>query len=83
MRHSAACYLYESKMAELKNAEAVFDLMKARFGWTDKSAMPAHYARRSIVDMATVKVNEIYNEMRAEVDRVAQPNDTTKIHRPG
>lgn len=78
MRHSAASYLYQSKMAELKNKDAVFDLMKARFGWTDKSAMPEHYAKRGIVDIAMVQVNEIYSEMRADVDRMAHSNDPTK-----
>lgn len=82
MRHSAASYLYESKMAELKNKEAVFDLMKARFGWTDKSHMPEHYAKRGIVDVATVQVNEIYSEMRAEVERMTQRNAPTKTQRP-
>lgn len=82
MRHSAASYLYESKMAELKNKDAVFDLMKARFGWTDKSAMPEHYAKRGIVDIATVQVNEIYTEMRAEVERMARLNDPKKPQRP-
>jgi len=82
MRHSAASYLYESKMADLKNKDAVFDLMKARFGWTDKSAMPEHYAKRGIVDIATVQVNEIYTEMRAEVERMAHRNDPTKAQRP-
>lgn len=81
MRHSAASYLYESKMAELKNKEAVFDLMKARFGWTDKSAMPAHYAKRGIVDIATVQVNEVYSEMRAEVEHMAQRNGPIKTQR--
>jgi len=78
MRHSAASYLYESKMSELKNKEAVFDLLRARFGWTDKSAMPEHYARRGIVDIATVQVNEIYNEMRAEVQRLVSRDGMTK-----
>jgi integrase len=78
MRHSAASYLYESKMADLKNKESVFDLMKARFGWTDKSSMPEHYAKRGIVDIATVQVNEIYSEMRAEVERMTHPNDRAK-----
>ncbi|MDB5778275.1 MAG: hypothetical protein JWP93_640 [Polaromonas sp.] len=84
MRHSAASYLYESKMADLKNKEAVFDLMKARFGWTDKSAMPEHYAKRAIVNVATVEVNEIYSEMRAEVERkrMTRSNDPNKTQRP-
>ena len=84
MRHSAASYLYESKMADLKNKEAVFDLMKARFGWTDKSAMPEHYAKRGIMDVATVQVNEIYTEMRAEVERkrMARSNDSNKPQGP-
>lgn len=82
MRHSAASYLYESKMADLKNKDAVFDLMKARFGWTDKSSMPEHYAKRGIVDVATVQVNEIYTEMRAEVERMAHRNDPKKTERP-
>ncbi len=81
MRHSAASYLYESKMAELKNKDAVFDLMKARFGWSDKSHTPEHYARRGIVDIATVQVNEIYAEMRAEVERMAHRNDPKKTQR--
>lgn len=79
MRHSAASYIYESKMAELKNQGAVFDLMKARFGWSDKSQMPAHYAKRSIVENATVQVNDIYLEMRAEVDRITVHDNHTKI----
>lgn len=78
MRHSAASYLYESKMADLKNKQAVFDLLKARFGWTDKSVMPERYAKRGIVDIATVQVNEIYTEMRAEVDRITHRNDPSK-----
>jgi hypothetical protein len=78
MRHSAASYIYESKMAELKNQGAVFDLMKARFGWSDKSQMPAYYAKRSIVENATVQVNEIYLEMRAEVDRITVHDNHTK-----
>lgn len=81
MRHSAASYLYESKMAELKNKETVFDLMKARFGWTDKSAMPEHYAKRSIVDIATVQVNQIYTEMRTVVECMDHRNDPTKTQR--
>lgn len=89
MRHSAASYFYESKMAELENKvlaeleneRTVFDLMKARFGWTDKSAMPQRYAKRAIVDNATVQVNQIYSEMRAEVDRIVLPNDPTKTQR--
>lgn len=81
MRHSAASYLYESKMTELKDKEAVFDLMKARFGWTDKSAMPAHYAKRGIVDIATVQVNELYTQMRAEVDRMVPADDSKKSQR--
>lgn len=70
MRHSAASYFYASKMQEIENKESVFDLMRARFGWSDKSAMPAHYAKRGIVDIATVQVNELYTQMRAEVDRM-------------
>lgn len=81
MRHSAASYFYASKMQELENKESVFDLMKARFGWTDKSHMPEHYAKRGIVDIATVEVNQIYTEMRAEVDRMIPQNDATKIQR--
>ena len=82
MRHSAASYFYEVKMAELKNKEAVLDLMKPRFGWTDKSAMPKHYAKRGIVDVGTVHVNEIYSEMRAEVDRRARSNAPSKTQGP-
>lgn len=78
MRHSAASYFYLSKMKELENEESVFDLMRARFGWTDKSDMPRHYAKRGIVDIATVEVNQIYTEMRAEVDRMVHPNAPTK-----
>lgn len=81
MRHSAASYFYLSKMQELENKESVFDLMKARFGWTDRSHMPEHYAKRGIVDIASVQVNDIYTEMRAEVDRMVQPNIPTKTHR--
>lgn len=81
MRHSAASYFYASKMQELENKESVFDLMKARFGWTDKSDMPGHYAKRGIVDIATVEVNQIYTEMRAEVDRMVHPNTPKKTHR--
>lgn len=81
MRHSAASYFYSSKMQELENKESVFELMTARFGWTDKSHMPKHYAKRGIVDIATVEVNQIYTEMRAEVDRMVPPNDATKIKR--
>ena len=78
MRHSAVSYFYLSKMKELENEESVFDLMKARFGWTDKSHMPNHYAKRGIVDLATVQVNQIYTEMRAEVDRMVPSKDPTK-----
>jgi integrase len=78
MRHSAASYFYESKMAELENERTVFDLMKTRFGWTDKSVMPQRYAKRAIVDNGTVQVNQIYSEMRAEVDRIVHSNDATK-----
>ncbi len=78
MRHSAASYFYLSKMKELENEESVFDLMKARFGWTDKSHMPEHYAKRGIVDLATVEVNQIYTEMRAEVDCLVPPKEPTK-----
>jgi integrase len=78
MRHSAASYFYESKLAELENERTAFDLMKARFGWTDKSAMPQRYAKRAIVNSATVQVNQIYSEMRAEVDRMLHSNNVTK-----
>lgn len=78
MRHSAASYFYASKMQALVDKQSVFDLMKARFGWTDKSHMPEHYAKRGIVDSATVNVHQIYTEMRAEVDRMMSLNDTTK-----
>jgi integrase len=80
MRHSAASYFYLSKMKEIENEESVFDLMRARFGWTDKSDMPKHYARRGIVEIATVEVNQIYTEMRAEVDRMVRPKTPTKTH---
>ncbi len=80
MRHSAASYFYLSKMKEIENEESVFDLMRARFGWTDKSDMPKHYARRGIVEIATVEVNQIYSEMRAEVDRMVRPKTPTKTH---
>jgi integrase len=75
MRHSAASYLYETKMKELGNEKVVHDLMKARFGWTDKSSMPSHYGKRSIVDSATVQVTEVYKEMRAEVERITRHSD--------
>jgi integrase len=81
MRHSAASYFYLSKMQELDNKESVFDLMRARFGWTDKSDMPGHYAKRGIVEIATVEVNQIYTEMRAEVDRMVHLSSPTKTHR--
>lgn len=81
MRHSSASYFYTSKMQELENEESVFDLMQARFGWTDKSHMPKHYAKRGIVDIATVEVNQIYTEMRAEVERMVPPNALTKTQR--
>lgn len=78
LRHSAASYFYLLKMKELENKNSVFDLMRARFGWTDESHMPEHYAKRGIVDTATVQVNDIYTEMRAEVDRMVPPNHATK-----
>ena len=78
MRHSAASYFYASKMQELENKESVFDLMRARFGWTDKSQQPAHYGKRGIVGIATVEVNQIYTEMRAEVDRMIPLKNPTK-----
>jgi hypothetical protein len=80
MRHSAASYFYLSKMNELENKESVFDLMRARFGWTDKSDMPGHYAKRGIVEIATVEVNQIYTAMRAEVDRRVHLNSQTKTN---
>ncbi|CAM8668030.1 DNA_BRE_C domain containing protein [Comamonadaceae bacterium] len=80
MRHSAASYFYLSKMNELENKESVFDLMRARFGWTDKSDMPGHYAKRGIVEIATVEVNQIYTEMRAEVDRRVRPITPIETH---
>lgn len=78
MRHSAASYFYTAKMQEHANKESVFDLMRARFGWTDKSDMPAHYAKRGIVDIATVQVNELYTQMRAEIDSVVREGEPTK-----
>lgn len=78
MRHSAASYFYASKIQELDNKESVFDLMRARFGWSDKSQQPAHYGKRGIVDIATVEVNQIYTEMRAEVDRIVAVSNPTK-----
>lgn len=72
LRHSAASYYYESKIREGVDAKAVMDEMKSRFGWTDKSAMPARYAQRAIVNRAMVTVTELYNEMRAEVKNSAR-----------
>jgi integrase len=69
LRHSAASYFYASKMKELENELSVLDLMRARFGWTDKSDMPQHYAKLGILDIGTVEVTDIYTEMRAVVDR--------------
>jgi len=72
MRHSAASYLYESMIAEGVDEKVVHDRMKARFGWTEKSEMPVHYGRRAIVDGATVRMTDVYNEMRAEVERTTR-----------
>lgn len=69
LRHSAASYFYASKMKELENEVSVLDLMRARFGWTDKSDKPQHYAKLGILDIGTVEVTDIYTEMRAVVDR--------------
>ena len=82
MRHSAASYFFLSKMQKLEKKETVFDLMRARFGWSPKSNMPGRYAKRGIVGLATVEVNQIYTEMRAEVDRrVALANPTKAIQK--
>ncbi len=72
LRHSAASYYYESKIREGVDAGVVMDEMKSRFGWTEESAMPARYAQRAIVNRAMATVTDIYNEMRAEVERLTR-----------
>jgi integrase len=81
MRHSAASYLYESMIDEGVKEEVVHDRMKARFGWTDKSPMPAHYGKRAIVNGATARVTDVYNEMRAEVERIAGQSHAANCNR--
>ncbi|WP_374604663.1 tyrosine-type recombinase/integrase [Niveibacterium sp.] len=80
LRHSAASHMYETEIRKrgLEAKRVVHDLMNARFGWSDGSAMALRYARRAILDAATTSVNALYEEARAEVDKQLRPTKGDK-----
>jgi integrase len=80
LRHSAASYLYETEIRKrgLQAERVVHDLLNARFGWSDGSAMASRYGKRAILDAATTSVNELYEEARAEVAKRLQSTQVNK-----
>lgn len=56
LRHSAATLFFSSKRHE----SDVFDQMRERFGWSEKSKMPELYARRAISDSASLDMIEFF-----------------------
>jgi hypothetical protein len=80
LRHSAASYFYETEIRKrgLQAERVVHDLMNARFGWSDGSAMASRYGKRAILDAATASVNELYEQARAEVAKRLQSTQVNK-----
>lgn len=59
LRHSAATLFYarNAKKANVK------DLMRQRFGWTEKSTMPDRYANRAMSEAASVDMTEFHESL--------------------
>jgi integrase len=65
LRHSSASLFHDRKRHE-KDVE---DQMRMRFGWSAKSTMPSHYARRSISNRANVDLMNFYESLVEEMKR--------------
>lgn len=71
LRHSAASLFFATKSLEMKS-EVVMDLMKMRFGWSEKSVMPALYARRAMSDSASVTVEDFMEALLVDARSAAK-----------
>lgn len=86
LRHSAASLFYELKSAE-QGAQVAQSLMKDRFGWTMDSQMPNLYARRAMTDAASLRVEQLIDEMLREArslngtDRAAKARPKSQLDR--
>ena len=65
LRHSAASLFYATK-SQTMNVEVVLDLMRMRFGWSQESEMPALYARRAMINAASLTVDDFIESLIAE-----------------
>lgn len=65
LRHTAASLFYATKAKTMKD-EVVTDLMKMRFGWSQKSDMPSLYAKRAMIDVASLTVEDYMESLLAE-----------------
>ena len=63
LRHSAATLFVKEK----GSGDTAVSAMKARFGWSPSSNMPALYARRADMDAAAFDIEDLWVEMRSEM----------------
>lgn len=59
LRHCAASFFY----AENRHLDNVEDLMRSRFGWTEKSDMPSLYAARARSEGASIDMNAFFQSL--------------------
>jgi integrase len=65
LRHSSASLFFATKNQTV-NADVVTDLMRMRFGWTAKSAMPMLYSQRAMSNAASQTVDDFMESLLAE-----------------
>lgn len=68
LRHSSATYFYKEKRRTTANNETC-DLMRQRFGWTEKSSMPTIYANRGLMDAANVDMSDLYADLLEDLKK--------------